>query len=323
MKAIVQHAYGSAGDAMSLREINKPTPKDDEVLLRVHAAGVNWADWSLTAGRPYVMRLIYGFRKPRQGSLGSDVAGTVEAVGNTVTNLQVGDEVFGAAKGSFAEYATAKAKQVAPKPAGLSFEHAAAIPMAGLVALQALRDVGKISAGQKVLVNGASGGIGSFTVQIAKEMGAEVTGVASTANLDMLRAIGADHVIDYTQDDFTQGTEKYDLILDMADKHSIAERRGVLTANGTLIPNSGVGGAWFGSVGRIVRAKLLSPFIKHNLKPFLSLPKQEDLVTLGELAEAGTITATIDRAVPLADTATAIAYVGAGHAKGKTVITVD
>lgn len=322
MQAIVQSAYGSPADVLNLQEVARPVPKDEEVLLRVGAAGVNWADWSMVRGKPYVMRLMYGPRKPRNGVGGMDVAGTIEAVGKKVTKLQPGDEVFGQGQGAFAEYARAKAKNLVAKPAGLSYEEAAAVPMAGLVALQALRDVGKVQPGQKVLVNGASGGIGSFTVQIAKTFGAEVTGVCSTGNLDLVRSIGADHVIDYTKEDFTKLGEKYDFILDMADKHSLSERRQVLTAKGTLIPNSGEGGAWFGSLGRIIGARLRSPFVSQKLAPFISLPKNEDLLTLKELIESGQIKPIIDRTLPLGETADAISYVGAGHARGKTVVTV-
>lgn len=322
MKAMVQSAYGSPDDVLSLEDVAKPVAKDDEVLLRVGAAGVNWADWSAVRGMPYIMRLMYGLRKPRNGVGGLDVAGTVEEVGAKVTTLQPGDEVFGQCQGAFAEYGRAKAKNLAPKPRGLTFEQAAAVPMAGLVALQALRDVGKVQPGQKVLVNGASGGIGTFTVQIAKTFGVEVTGVCSTGNLDMVRSIGADHVVDYTKEDFTQNGKLYDFILDMADKHSIADRRRVLTPRGTLIPNSGEGGPWFGSVGRIIGARARSPFMSQKLAPFLSLPKTEDLLTLMNLIETDQVTPVIDQALPLSELPRAIAYVGAGHARGKTVITV-
>jgi NADPH:quinone reductase-like Zn-dependent oxidoreductase len=322
MKAMVQNAYGSPDDVLNLEDVAKPVAKDDEVLLRIGAAGVNWADWSVVRGMPYIMRLMYGLRKPRKGVGGLDVAGTVEEVGEKVTTLQPGDEVFGQGRGAFAEYGRAKAKHLAPKPTGLTFEQAAAVPMAGLVALQALRDVGNVQPGQKVLVNGASGGIGSFTVQIAKTFGAEVTGVCSTRNLDMVRSIGADHAIDYTKEDFTKNGKLYDFILDMADKHSISERRRVLTPKGTLIPNSGEGGPWFGSVGRLIKAKLRSPFTSQKLAPFLSLPKQEDLLTLMNLIETGQVTPVIDQALPLSELPSAIAYVGAGHARGKTVIAV-
>ncbi len=322
MKAMVQKAYGAPEEVLELGDVATPAIKDDEVLLRVHAAGVNWADWSAVRGMPYVMRMMYGLRRPRNGVGGLDVAGTVEAVGNDVTTLQPGDEVFGQCQGAFAEYARAKPKTLAPRPAGLTFEQAASVPVAGLVALQALRDVGKVRPGQKVLVNGASGGIGTFTVQIAKSLGAEVTGVSSTSNLDLVRKIGADHVIDYTETDFTKSGRHYDFILDIADTHSIAERRRVLSRKGTLVPNSGEGGPWLGSIGRVIGARLMSPFVSQKLAPFLSMPKTADLLTLMKLIESGEVSPVIDRIHPLSETAAAIAYVGAGHARGKTVIAI-
>jgi NADPH:quinone reductase-like Zn-dependent oxidoreductase len=319
---MVQNEYGPPGDVLRLEEIAVPTTKDDEVLVRVQAAAVNWADWSMTRGLPYMMRVGYGLRKPHGRVRGTDVAGTVEAVGKKVTRLHPGDEVFGWCQGAFAEYVSAAVNHFVPKPAGITFEQAAGTPLAGCVALQALRDVGKVEQGQMVLVNGASGGIGTFTVQIAKAFGAEVTGVCSTGNLDLVRSIGADRVIDYTQEDFTQGEERYDFILDIADRHSISDRRRVLTRQGTLIPNSGEGGKWIASLGRIVRARLLSPFVSQQLHPFLSLTKYKDLVALKEMIESGTVTPVVGRTYPLIGTGEAIAYGGAGHARGKTVITV-
>jgi NADPH:quinone reductase-like Zn-dependent oxidoreductase len=268
------------------------------------------------------MRMMYGFTRPRNPVRGTDVAGTVEAIGNNVTALAIGDEVLGQSQATFAEYACAQAKHLVAKPKGLAFEQAAAVPMAGMVALQALRDVGKVQPGQKVLVNGASGGIGTFAVQIAKVFGAEVTGVCSTPNLDLVRSIGADHVLDYTQEDYTKTGRRYDCILDIADNHSLSDRRRALTPKGTLIPNSGEGGPWTGSIGRIVGARLVSPFVSQHLHPFLSLPKQEDLALLAELVESGKITPVIDRTYPLIEAGDAIAYVGKGHAGGNTVLTV-
>ena len=322
MKGMVQKAYGAPDQVLYLEDVAKPAIKDDEVLLRIGAAGVNWADWSAVRGMPYVMRLMYGLRTPRNGVGGLEVAGTVEEVGAKVTTYLPGDEVFGQCQGAFAEFGRAKAKNLALKPRGLSFEQAAAVPVAGLVALQALRDVGKVQPGHKVLVNGASGGIGTYTVQIAKSFGAEVTGVCSTGNLELVRSIGADHVIDYTKEDFTKNGKLYDFILDIADKHSISERRRSLMPKGTLIPNSGEGGPWFGSLGRIIGARVRSPFMSQRLAPFLSLPKTEDLLTLMHLIETGAVTPVIDRTLPLNELPAAIAYVGAGHARGKTVITV-
>jgi NADPH:quinone reductase-like Zn-dependent oxidoreductase len=322
MKAMVQHEYGAPDDVLKLGDVTAPEAGDDEVLIRVHAAGVNWADWSGARGVPYLMRMMYGVRRPRHGIRGTDVAGTVEAIGKNVTTLVVGDEVLGQGQGTFAEHARAKAKHLVPKPKDLPFEQAAAVPMAGLVALQALRDVGNVQAGQKVLVNGASGGIGTFTVQIAKDMGAEVTGVCSTPNLDLVRSLGADHVIDYTQEDFTNSGKQYDFILDIADKASLSDRRRALTPKGTLVPNSGEGGPWFGSVGRIIGARLMSPFVSQHLRPFLSLPKRADLETLVELIESGKVTPVIDRTYPLIGAGEAVAYVGKGHARGNTILTV-
>jgi NADPH:quinone reductase-like Zn-dependent oxidoreductase len=322
MKAIVHDEYGPPEDVLELRDIADPVRKDDEVLLRVHAAGVNWADWATTRGQPHVMRMVYGLRAPRNRVRGMDVAGTVEAVGINVKRLRPGDEVFGWCTGAFAELVRTKEGTLVPKPPGLTFEQAAAVPTAGFCALQALRDVAKVRPGQHVLVNGASGGIGTFAVQIAKVLGAEVTGVCSTRNLDLVRSLGADHVIDYAREDFTRSGQRYDLILDIADDRSLSERRRVLTPTGTLIPNSGVGGRWIGSVGRIVKARLLSPFVRHRLRPFLSLPRHKDLVTLAELIEAGDVAPVIDRTYALIETPEAVGYVGRGHARGKVVVTV-
>lgn len=320
MKAMLHTEYGTP-DVMRLHDIPTPVPAKDEVLIEVKAAGVNWADWSMVRGMPYLMRLGYGLTRPRAGARGTDVAGVVTAVGGEVTEFGVGDEVFGWCKGSFAEYVCAKPSSLVLKPPGLGFEAAAATPMAGMVALQALRDVAGLEPGQKVLINGASGGIGSFAVQIAKSMGADVTGVCSSENTEMVRELGANHVIDYTTTDFTLGDVKYDVILDIADQHSIAERRRVMTEHGTLIPNSGRGGPWFGSLGRIIGARLLSPFVSQRLKPFLSLGKKEDLESLVDLIEAGEVSPVVGRTFSLIEVPQAVAYVGEGHARGKTVVT--
>ncbi len=251
MKAIVQDGYGPA-EALELRDTDKPGIKENEVLLRVRAAGVNVADWAVMSGLPYVARPVYGMGKPKNPVRGTDVAGTVEAVGNGVSRFKVGDEVFGSAEGSFAEYATASEDKLAIKPANLSFDEAASVPLAGLVALQAVRDHGNVQTGQKVLIIGASGGIGTFAVQIAKSFGAEVTGVCSTRNVDMVRSIGADHVIDYTKEDFTQKEERYDFILDNVADLSFADLRRLLTPTGTLVPNGGgFDNLWFASGGRV------------------------------------------------------------------------
>ena len=321
MKALVQDEYGSA-EVMELREIDKPELGDHDVLVRVRAAGVNPADWAVMRGLPYVARPAYGLREPKNAVRGSDVAGQVEAVGTGVTRFRAGDEVFGWCTGSFADYAAASEEALALKPANLSFEEAAAVPMAGLVALQALR-LGRVRAGQKVLINGASGGIGTFAVQIAKSLGADVTGVCSTRNLDMVRSIGADHVIDYTREDFTQTGQRYDFILDNVGNESLTRLRHALTSTGTLVPNGGsFDNRWFAGGGRVISSLVVSCFVSQSLRPFLVSPKLKDLVVLKELIEAGKITPVIDRAYPLSEAAQAIDHVGAGHARGKVAITV-
>jgi NADPH:quinone reductase-like Zn-dependent oxidoreductase len=319
MKAIVQDVYGSA-DVLELRDIDKPEIGDGDVLVRVRAAGVNPADWAIMTGLPYIARPMYGLRKPKNGVRGTDVAGKVEAVGTSVTRFRPGDEVFGWCNGAFAEYASVSEDALALKPTNLTFEQAAAVPMAGFVALQALRDV---RPGQKVLVNGASGGSGSFAVQIAKSFGADVTGVCSTRNVDLVRSIGADQVIDYTKEDFTQTGQRYDFILDNVGNRSLSDLRRALSMNGTLVPNSGgFDNRWFASGGRVVSAIVLSRFVSQTLRPFVMSPKQENLVVLSELIEAGKVTPIIDRIYPLSETADAIRYVGEGHARGKVAITV-
>jgi NADPH:quinone reductase-like Zn-dependent oxidoreductase len=325
MKAIVQDKYGSP-EVLELRAIDKPEIGDDEVLVRIRAAGANPADWAIMSGLPYIARPVYGLRKPKNAVRGTDVAGTVEAVGTGVTRLQPGDEVFGWCSGlggAFAEYASVSEEALALKPANLSFEQAAAVPMAGLVALQALRDHGGVRAGQKVLINGASGGIGTFAVQIAKALGAEVTGVCSTRNVDLVRSIGADHVIDYTREDFTQKDQRYDFILDNVANHSLSDLRRALAPTGTLVPNGGgFDNHWFASGGRVISAHVLKRFVSHRLRPFLVSLKFEDLVVLKELIEAGKVTPVIDRTYPLSEASQAIGHVGEGHARGKVVITV-
>ena len=319
MKAIIQDAYGSA-DVLELRDIDKPEIGDGEVLVRVRAAGVNPADWAIMAGLPYIARPLYGLRKPKNAVRGTDIAGEVEAVASNVTRFRPGDGVFGWCNGAFAEYACVSEAALAPKPAKLTFEQAAAVPMAGFVALQALRDV---RPGQKVLVNGASGGIGSFAVQIAKSLGADVTGVCSTGNVDLVRSIGADHVIDYIQEDFTKQGQRYDFILDNVGNRSLSDLRRVLSIKGTLVPNSGgFDNRWFASGGRVVSALVLSRFVSQTLRTFVMSPKLENLVVLTNLIGAGKVTPVIDRTYPLRETAAAIRYVEEGHARGKVVVTV-
>lgn len=322
MTAVTQDAYGPVS-ILETREIAVPQIDATQVLVRVHAAGVNIADWAIMNGLPYIARPVYGLRKPKNPVRGTDVAGTVEAVGSAVTRFKPGDEVFGWADGSFAAYAAAPEDKLALKPSKLSFEQAAAVPLAGLVALQAVRDHGKVGPGTTVLVNGASGGIGSFAVQIAKALGAEVTGVTSTRNVELVRSIGADHVIDYSEQNFTEGTERYDFILDNVSNHSMADLRRVLTPAGMLIPNGGrFDNRWFASGGLVVRAKVMDRFAGHQLRTFLVAITAEHLEALRELIEAGTVTPMIDRVYPLAEAADAMRHVGSGHARGKVVVGV-
>jgi NADPH:quinone reductase-like Zn-dependent oxidoreductase len=316
MKAIVQNEYGSP-DVLELKEIDKPVVKDDDVLVRVHAAALHAGDYFAMRGVPYGVRMTVGWPKPKNYVPGYDVAGHVEAVGKNVTRFQPGDEVFGACNGTCAEYACAGEDKFVLKPANLTFEQAAAVPTSALAALRGLRDAGKVQPGQKVLINGASGGVGTFAVQIAKSFGAEVTGVCSTRNVDMVRSIGADHVIDYTQEDFTQSGQRYDLILDNVGNHSFSDCRRVLTPQGTLIPNTGHAG-----MGYVVKALVLSLFVRQQGRPFVAIPNNEDLVVLKELVESGKVTPVIDRTYPLSETPEAFRYLNEGHARGKVVITV-
>ena len=322
MKAIVQHKYGSPDDVLELQDIDTPVVKDDEVLVRVHAAGLHVGDCFSVRGAPFPVRLATGLFKPKHGVPGYDVAGHVEAVGKNVKQLQPGEEVFGACTGTCAEYACAGEDKLALKPANLTLEEAAALPTSALAALHALRDVGKVQPGQKVLINGASGGIGTFAVQIAKSYGAEVTGVCSTRNVDMVRSIGADHVVDYTQEDFTQGGQRYDLIFDNVENRSLSDCRRALAPDGTLILNSGSGARGIGFLVRLVKPLLLSPFVRQNLRRYLSTPNHEDLVVLKDLVESGKLKPVIDKTYPLRETPAALAYIEGGHARGKVVITV-
>ena len=324
MKAIVQEKYGSADDVLRFEEIQTPEIGDDEVLVRVHAAGLDQGVWHVMAGLPYPIRIAgYGLRAPKIGVRGSDVAGCVEAVGKDVTTLQPGDDVYGIANGSFAEYACARADKLAPKPENLTYEQAAAVPVSALTALQAVRDHGQVQPGQKVLILGASGGVGTFAVQIAKAFGAEVTGVCSTPKMDMVRSIGADHVIDYTRADIGDGEQRYDVILDIGGQRSLSQLRRALTARGRLvIVGAETGGRWLGGVDRQLRALMLSPFVGQKLGTFVASENNQDLKVLTKLIEAGQVTPAIDRTYPLADVPAAIRYLRDGHARGKVVITV-
>ena len=323
MQAITQDQYGSA-DVLTLQEVDRPEIGDDDVLVRVHAAGVHIGDWHLMTGLPYLMRIMgFGFRAPKARVRGMDVAGTVEAVGTHVTRLQAGDDVFGTCDGAFAEYAVARADTLAPKPTNLTFAQAAAVPTSACVALQALRDAGGIQPGQQVLIVGASGGVGLFAVQLAKAFGAAVTGVCSTAKVATVRAVGADQVIDYTREDFTRSGQRYDLILDMGGSRPLSPLRRALTPRGTLVLVGGEGGdRWIGTVGRTVRALVVSPFVRQTLRGVVGAAKAADLQLLKELIEAGKVTPIVDRTYPLREVPAAIRYLHAGHARGKIAITV-
>jgi NADPH:quinone reductase-like Zn-dependent oxidoreductase len=323
MKAIVQEKYRSP-DGLELKEIDKPVVGDDDVLVRVHAAGVDQGVWHLVTGLPYLLRIVgFGLRRPKTRVPGLDVAGCVEAVGRNVTRFQPGDEVFGTCAGSYAEYACAHQDKFAPKPANVTFEQAAAVPTSAFAALQGLRAGAQIQAGQRVLVIGAGGGVGSFAVQLAKEFGANVTGVCSTKKTDLVRSIGADDVIDYTREDFADSPRRYDLILDTAGGRSLSHLRRALSPRGCLvIVGSEAGGRWVQGIDRALRAALLSPFVRQNLRMLVSTEQAEHLQLLGKLIEAGKLTPIVDRTYSLSEVPKAIQYMRAGHACGKVVITV-
>ena len=323
MKAIVQDRYGSA-EVLEFRDIEDPVVGENDVLVRVHAAGCGPDVWHLMTGQPYFVRLTPGFHKMRAGVRGRDVAGTVEAVGAKVTGFRPGDEVMGIAEGSFAELVIARPDKLVAKPARLTFEQAAALPISGLTALQAIRDVGKVQAGQKVLVVGAGGGVGTLTVQVAKAFGAHVTGVCSTSKVDLVRSIGADDVIDYTGEDFADGSRHWDVIVETAGRRSLSNLRRALTPKGTLAIVGGEGGGkWTGGFFKqILRAPLLSLVVGQRLRPVISTEPQEDLLALKELVERDAVTPVIDRTYPLIEAADAIRHLEEGHAAGKIVITV-
>jgi NADPH:quinone reductase-like Zn-dependent oxidoreductase len=323
MKAIVRDTYGPP-DVLELRDIDKPGIEDDEVLVRVRAAGVGRDVWHVMAGLPYPIRLAgYGLRAPNNPVIGSDVAGVVEAHGKNVTRFKPGDEVFGIGKGSFAEYVCAREDKLAPKPANLTFEQAAVVAISGSTALQGLRDHGKVRQGQEVLVIGASGGVGTFAVQLAKAFGAHITGVCSTKKVEMVRSIGADRVIDYTKEDFAKSEHRYDLILDIGGNSSLARLRHALNPKGTLVITGGeTDGRWLGGTDRQVRAMLLSPFVGQKLGTFVNKENHEDMIALKELIEDGKVTPVIDRMYPLDKVPEAIRYLAEGHARGKVVISV-
>ncbi len=325
MKAIVYCDYGLTN--LKLEDIEKPVPNDDQVLVRVRAASVNPYDWHFIEGTPKIMRLGVGLRKPKDTRLGVDYAGTVEAVGKNVTQFKPGDEVFGGRGGAFAEYVCPRAdRAVAIKPANITFEQAASVNIAGITALQALRDKGKVQPGQKVLINGASGGVGTFAVQIAKSFGADVTGVCSTRNVDMVRSLGADHVVDYTKEDFAKSGQRYDVILDNVPNHSLSECRGVLTPKGKYVMIGGGGpndGRWVGPFGRVIATMVLSPFVSQEMGMMMADVSQKDLTILGDLMQSGKVTPVIDRRYKLSEVPEAIRYLEEGHARGKVVITLE
>jgi NADPH:quinone reductase-like Zn-dependent oxidoreductase len=323
MNALVYDRFGPP-DVVDLREIEKPAPADDEVRVRVHAISVNPVDWHMMTGLPVIARIQTGFRKPKTGRLGGDFAGTVDAVGENVTEFQAGDEVFGVRHGAIAGYVcVGEDRAVAAKPPRLTFEEAAAVPVAAFTALQGLRDKGKIEPGQRVLINGASGGVGTFAVQIAKAFGGEVTGVCSPRNVELVRSIGADHVIDYTKEDFTEGSRRYDLLLDVAGNHVWSEYKRILEPNGTHVR---VGGPKtnrvIGPLGQVLRLQLSAVPSSQKTTFFIANPNKADLLVLSELIESGKVTPVIDRRYELAEVADALEYLGAGHARGKVVVTV-
>ena len=323
MKAIVQDGSGPPDDVLSYTEIDQPAVDDDGVLVRVRAASIHIGDYYTIAGLPYVLRPLFSSMRAKNKVPGTDIAGTVEVIGKNVTQLQPGDAVFGTYKGAFAEFASFPESSLALKPDNLNFEQASAVGTSALTALQALRDHGNLQPGQSVLVTGASGGVGTFAVQIAKAMGAEVTGVCSTRNVEMVQSIGADHVIDYTQEDFTQGEERYDLILDNVGNRSLSETRRALTPSGTLLANGAAVGGWFGGLKEPATAFASSVFVSQQGRPFVSTSNPEDLVAIKDLVEAGKLTPVIDKTYPLSQGSDAVAHVGEGHAQGKTIITVD
>jgi len=323
MKAIAYRCYGSP-DVVQLEDVEKPTPADNEVLVRIQAAAVNPLDWHYMRGSPYLMRLSSGIGAPDDTRLGVDFAGTVEAVGDTVTRFKPGDEVFGGRTGAFGEYVIVpEDRALALKPANVTFEQAAAVPIAAITALQALRDKGQLQPGQKVLINGASGGVGTFAVQIAKSMGAEVTGVCSTRNVAMVRTLGADHVFDYKTENYTESANQYDLIIDMVGNHSLSANRRVMTPEGIMVLVGGAKGDWIGPLLGPVKAMLLSPFVDQTFVMLLASMKQDDLQLLGDLMQTGKMTPVIDRSYRLSEVADAIRYSEEGRARGKIIIRPD
>jgi NADPH:quinone reductase-like Zn-dependent oxidoreductase len=323
MKRLVARCYGGP-DVLAIEQVAKPVPADDQLLVKVHAAALNPLDWHTMRGSPYIMRLSSGIGTPKDARVGVDFAGTVEAVGKSVTRFKPGDEVFGGADGAVAEYVVVReSRAVTLKPANVTFEQAASIPIAAITALQGLRDEGQIKAGQRVLINGASGGVGTFAVQIAKHFGAEVTGVCSTRNVELVRSLGADHVIDYTKEDFTRGNERYDIVLDNVSNRSLSEIRRVLKPQGHLVIVGAAKGDWIGPLMPVIAATALSPFVEQKMGMFLARMDQNDLKFLGDLMQAGQMTAVIDRRYAFEEAAKAMEYLETGHARGKVVVNVQ
>jgi NADPH:quinone reductase-like Zn-dependent oxidoreductase len=324
MKAIVHDRYGSP-DVLRLADVDQPVPADNEVLVRVRAASVNARDWHTMRGDPYLARLTFGLRGPKVRIRGTDFAGQVEAVGSGVTGFRPGDEVYGEAPGAFAQFVSVPEGVIGPKPASVSFEQAAAIPLAGNTALMGLRDLADTRPGRRVLINGASGGVGTFAVQLARSFGAHVTGVCSTRNIELVRSLGADHVIDYTRDDFTRDGHRYDVVFDLVGNRSLADLRRALTSTGTLILSGGgvsEGGSLVGPIGLVVKGQLLSRFVRHRVVTLSATPSAANLATLRDLVEAGSLTPIIDRTHTLSETAEAIRYIEEDHARAKVVLTV-
>ena len=323
MKAIVYSCYGSP-DVLELADVAKPVPADDELLVKIQAAAVNPLDWHYMRGSPYFMRVMSGLGAPTDTRLGVDFSGTVEAIGKDVTRFKPGDEVFGARTGAFADYVTIReSRAIAPKPDNVTHEQAASVAVAAITALQALRDKGQLQSGQKVLINGASGGVGTFAVQIAKSFGAEVTGVCSTRNVEMVRSIGADHVFDYKKENYTESGEQYDLIVDMVGNHSLGANRRVLRPEGRIVLVGGGKGNWIGPMIRPLQAMIVSPFVEQEIMTLLARLDEDDLTLLGELMESGEVTPVIDRRFQLREVPAAIRYSEEGHARGKIIVSME
>jgi NADPH:quinone reductase-like Zn-dependent oxidoreductase len=321
MKAILRTVYGPA-ESLSFQEVPTPEVGDTEVLVKVHASSANPYDWHLVRGEPYLIRVNAGYRRPKNHDVGIDVAGTVDAVGATVTRFKIGDNVFGLAKGAFAEYAAADEMRLASKPNGLTFESAASIPCAGNTALIAVRDKGQVRPGMSVLVNGASGGVGSYAIQIAKSLGAEVTGVCSTRNVELVKSIGADAVVDYTRDDFARLSQRYDVVVDTIGNRRLRDLRRALKPRGALVVAGGGSGKWFRPMALLLKVIVVSPFVRQQLRGVMAGVTTENLETLSALVTSGDVVPLIDRTYSLSETPAALGYVEEGHARGKVIITV-